>query len=159
MIGNLLLLSFLPVAVLIVINQDRLLRSHLNSAIQLNDKLKENRQIDEKMVSFISEYKNDTLTINITSLILVKSADNYIEVFYEKDGKVRSNMIRSTMQKTEEAIQEYDFLFRCHRAFIVNMNKINNIEGNSQGYKLFFENLDFPAMVSQKYIHEFKRLI
>nr|NQU91527.1 LytTR family transcriptional regulator [Bacteroidota bacterium] len=159
MIGKILLVSFLPVAVLIVINQDRLLRSNLKSAIRLNEKLKENKHIGEKLVCFDSEYKNDSLTINVTALILIRSADNYIEVFYENDGVVKSQMVRSTLLKAEETLNEYDFISKCHRTFIVNTNKVIEVKGSSQGYKLFFEKIDFPALVSQKYISEFDKLI
>ena len=158
-VGNILLLGFLPVAVLIIINQDRLLRSHLKSAIKLNYKLKENKLQKEKLISFESEYKKDSLTIKLNSLILVRSADNYIDVFYKSNGYVKSQMIRSTLEKTALNLKEYDFVFRCHRTFIINVNQIEEITGSSQGYKLYFENIDFPVLVSQKYINEFKKLI
>lgn len=156
---RILLLGFLPVAVLIIINQDRLLRSHLKSAIRLNVKLKENKQQKEKLISFESEYKKDSLTIKLDSLILVRSADNYIEVFYKSNGDIKSQMIRSTLAKAEQTLREYDFIFRCHRTFIINVNYIEEITGSSQGYKLYFPKIDFPVLVSQKYINEFKKLI
>jgi hypothetical protein len=156
---RILLLGFLPVAVLIIINQDRLLRSHLKSAIRLNMKLKENKQQKDKLISFESEYKKDSLTIKLDSLIIVRSADNYIEVFYKSNGDVKSQMIRSTLAKAEQTLREYDFIFRCHRTFIINVNYIEEITGSSQGYKLYFQKIDFPILVSQKYINEFKKLI
>lgn len=156
---RILLIGFLPVAVLIIINQDRLLRSHLKSAIRLNVKLKENKQQKEKLICFESEYKKDSLTIKLDSLILVRSADNYIEVFYKSNGDIKSQMIRSTLAKAEQILHEYDFIFRCHRTFIVNVNYIEEITGSSQGYKLFFQKIDFHVLVSQKYINEFKKLI
>lgn len=158
-IGRILLLGFLPVAVLIVINQDRLLRSHLKSAMRLNQKLKENRQQKEKLISFESEYKKDSLTIKLDSLILIRSADNYIEVFYKSNGDIKNQMVRSPLSRAEQTLTDYDFMFRCHRAFIVNIHYIEEITGSSQGYKLQFEKIDFPVLVSQKYISEFKKLI
>jgi len=62
-IGRILLLGSLPVAVLIVINQQRLLRSNLKSAQQLNKKLIENKQHKEKLIHFESEYKKDGLIL------------------------------------------------------------------------------------------------
>ncbi|MBE9467535.1 MAG: LytTR family transcriptional regulator [Bacteroidetes bacterium] len=154
-----ILLAVLPVAVLIIINQERLLKAHLKSAQQLNKKLIESKQQKEKFINFESDYKKDKLIIKLDSLILIKSADNYIEVYYESDDLVKKQMIRTTLQKAELVINEYDFVVRCHRAFIVNINRIAEIQGNSQGYKLFFKNIEFPAIVSQKYIQEFSKLI
>ncbi len=158
-IGRILLLGSLPVAVLIVINQQRLLRLNLKSAQQLNKKLIENKQHKEKLIHFESEYKKDGLILAANSLVLIKAADNYIEVFYESENQIHKQLIRSSLNKAEEKIAEFDFIIKCHRSFIVNTNHIKEIKGNSQGYMLYFENIDFPALVSQNNIEEFKKLI
>jgi len=159
LIGRILLLGFLPVAVLIIINQDRLLRSHLKSAVRLNIRLKDNRNLKEKLVCFESEYQKDSLTVKVDAFILAKSADNYIEVFYCSNNEVKSQMVRSTLKKAEQLFLEFDFIYKCHRAYIINKNYIEEITGSSQGYKLRFDKIDFPVLVSQKYINEFKKLI
>lgn len=158
-IGRIVLLGFLPVAVLIIINQDRLLRSHLRSATLLNEKLIGKRDHDEKLIQFESEYKNDELAIKPNSLYLIISSDNYIEIYYEREGAISKSIVRSTLKKAEQRVGEYDFIFRCHRSYIVNINHIKEIQGNSQGYKLYFENIKSPALVSQKYIPYFKKKI
>ena len=152
-------MGFLTVAVLITINQDRLLRSHLKSAQQLNKKLIENKQQKERLIHFESDYKNDNLIIKANALVLIKSADNYIDIYYKSDGKIKEQMVRSSLKKSEELVKDFDFIFRCHRTFIVNVNHIKEIQGNSQGYQLYFENIDFPVLVSQKYIDVFKSMI
>ena len=158
-IGKLVLLGFLPVAVLIIINQDRLLRSHLKSAQQLNKKLIINKQHKEKLIHFESDYKKDKLSISPNALIAIKSADNYVEIYYRSENIVKKQMIRYSLKKATETVNEFEFILRCHRTFIVNVNHIKEITGNSQGYKLYFENLDFPVFVSQKYIASFKERI
>lgn len=77
-IGKLLLLSVLPVSALITINQDRLLQSHLKSAEALNRKLSDSHVQDEILVTFNSDYKNDDLSLKVSSLLLIRSANNYI---------------------------------------------------------------------------------
>lgn len=158
-IGKIVLLGFLPVAVLIVINQDRLLRSHLKSAQQLNKKLTEGEQQKEKLIHFKSEYKKDEISISSNSLIVIKSADNYIEVYFKSGDVVKKQMLRYSLKKATETVKEYDFIIRCHRTFIVNINHIKEITGNSQGYKLYLDKLNFPVFVSQKYITNFKEKI
>lgn len=158
-IGKIILLGSLPVAVLIIINQDRLLRSNLRTAQMLNKKLIEKREQIEKLVHFDSEYKNDEITLKPTALFLIKSADNYIELYYEREGKLQKHIVRSTMNRAEEILQDFDYFFRCHRSYLVNINHIKEVQGNSQGYKLYFDNIDFPALVSQKYLLEFNKRI
>jgi hypothetical protein len=158
-IVQIILLGVLPVSVLIIINQDRLLRSHINSAKKLFEKIKDNKQIEEKLVFFESDYKKDSLSVKIGSLLFIRSANNYIEVFSKNGDTVSHQMTRCSISKAEATLQDFNFIYRCHRTFIVNINHIEKIEGNSQGYKLFFKDVDFPILVSQKYINEFKRLI
>jgi DNA-binding LytR/AlgR family response regulator len=158
-IGKLLLLAVLPVSVLITINQNRLLSSHLKSAEALNRKLSDVQIPDEILVTFSSDYKGDNLALKIKSLLLVRSANNYVEIFYREHGITKSQMVRCSMNRAETAVKEFDFVLRCHRMYIINTNHINKIEGNSQGYKIALEGINFPVFVSQKYISNFKTII
>jgi DNA-binding LytR/AlgR family response regulator len=42
---------------------------------------------------------------------------------------------------------------------MVNINYIDKIEGSSQGYKLFIENVNFPVPVSKGSVDKLKELI
>ena len=68
-------------------------------------------------------------------------------------------MIRTSLIKVEKLLSEHKFIFKCHRSFMININFIDKIEGNVQGYKIFFENLDFPVPVSKNFAHKLKHLI
>lgn len=156
---KIILIGTVPVALLIIINYNRILRSNLKSAQLLNQKLIEKREQSQKLIHFDSEYKNDEITLNPASIYVIKSADNYVEIYYEREGKLRRHTIRSTLSKAEAATQNCAFLFRCHRSFIVNIHRIAEVQGNPQGYTLYIEHLDFPVQVSHMYITEFKRLL
>ncbi len=159
MVMKLLLIAIVPLTVLIIFNQDRLLRSHLKTANEMNTRLKESKTEAEKLVHFDSEYQKDKLSIKVKFLLLIRSADNYIEVFW-KDGNVtKSQLIRSSLTRAQELLEEYTYIFKCHRSFLVNVHYIDRVEGNSQGYRLFFENLDFEVPVSKISIDHLKELI
>lgn len=158
-VGKILLIACLPVAILIVINQERLLRTHLRTALQRNERLMKSRNLKEALIHLESEYKTDSITIKADALVLVKSADNYIEVYYRSNGNVKKQMVRSSLKKAEETLRDFDFLFKCHRSYVVNINHIKEVRGDSQGYTLSFDQIDFPVPVSQNYIEEFKKLI
>ncbi|HRS53615.1 MAG TPA: LytTR family DNA-binding domain-containing protein [Bacteroidales bacterium] len=158
-ISNILLLGLLPVAILIIINQNRLLKKHLKEAKYINQKLIDKKRKEDKLVHFESDYKKDNLIIRADSIILIKAADNYVEVFYESEGIVKKQLIRMTLKKVEQLLSEYDYLIRSHRSYIVNIHQIKEIQGNADGYKLFFNQNDLTAFVSQKFIDEFKKII
>jgi len=153
-------LAVIPVSAVIVINYNRLLRNNLKMARQLNAKLAENKQLRERLIDFDSEYKKDNLIVRADSIIMIKSADNYIEVYYEKDGIVKKRLIRSSLSKMENMLKDFSFMFKCHRSYIINLNHIAEIQGHdAQGYKVFFEGIDFPALVSQTYVDAFNNII
>ena len=157
-IVKILFLSLLPVSILITINQYRLIRLNLRTAQQLNSKLLEFKQRKEKLVHFDSDYKTDHLVVKADALILVKSSDNYIEVYFESGDTVKKKLVRWSLKKADETMREFDHFFRCHRSYIININKINEITGSSQGYNLYFEKIDFSVSVSQRYIGEFRKM-
>jgi hypothetical protein len=159
MVIKMVLTAILPITVMIIINHNKMLRSHVKKADELNRQLKEHKQNQEKVINFKSDYQKDSLAIKINTLLIIRSADNYIEVFW-KDGEVIKNqMVRCSITMAEEVVKEYKYIFKCHRSFIVNINYIDRFEGNSQGYKLFFENIGFPIPVSKNLVSRLQELI
>lgn len=156
---KLVLTAVVPISVLIVVNHNKMLRSHLKLADELSKKLKENKSIQDKIVYFNSDYQKDSLAIKISLLLLIRSANNYIEVFWKEGDTVKNQMVRCSMVYAEEILKEHKFIFKCHRSFMVNVNYIDKIEGNSQGYRLFFDNIHFPIPVSKNSVIKLKELI
>lgn len=159
MVMKLLLIAIVPLTLLIIFNQNRLLRLHLKTANEMNAWLKESKTDAEKLVHFDSEYQKDKLSIKVKLLLLIRSADNYIEVFWKDGNGIKSQLIRSSLTRAQELLHDYNYIFKCHRSFLVNVNLIDRVEGNSQGYRLFFENLDFDVPVSKISINQLKEII
>jgi DNA-binding LytR/AlgR family response regulator len=144
---------------LIIINQNKILHSHLKLADELNKKLKEHKSILDKIIHFTSDYQKDSLAIKVSTLLFIRSANNYIEIFWKDGGNIKNQMVRCSMANAEEIVKEYKFIFKCHRSFVVNINYIERFEGNSQGYKLFFDNISFPIPVSKSSASKLQELI
>lgn len=149
MVIKLILIAVMPLTLLIVFNQNRLLQLHLHIANDLNKKLNDNKYIHDKLVDFDSDYQKDKFSIKARLIFLIRSADNYIEIFWKEGDFIKKQLVRSTLLKTQELLSEYNYIFKCHRSFIVNVNYIDRVEGNTQGYKLFLENIDFEIPVSK----------
>jgi hypothetical protein len=159
MIITMILIAIVPISVLITFNRNRLLRSHLISANELNIKLKENKSLPDKLVHFLSDYQKDNLSIKVGLIMIVRSANNYIEVFWKENQAVRSQMVRCSLTKAEEVLADTWFIFKCHRSYLVNIHHIDKIEGSPQGYQLFFEKIDFTVPVAKNYTKQLKDLI
>ncbi len=159
MIIKLILFAIVPTSVLIVLNRHRLLRSHLRLANELNQKLKENKSSPDKLVHFVSDYQKDNLSIKASLILFVRSANNYIEIFWKEDKGIKNQMVRCSLIKAEEVLKDDKFIFKCHRSYMANINHIDKIEGSSQGYRIYFEKVDFPIPVSKNYVIKLKELI
>ncbi len=159
MVLGLIVIAIIPITGIIIVNRNRMLRSHLKLAEGINKKLKDNKSIEDKLIHFKSEYVKDNLSIKVRLLLLIRAANNYIEIFWKEGDVIKSHMIRSSLKSAEDLLQEHNFIFKCHRSFIININFIDKIEGNLQGYKIFFEGLDFPVPVSKNFAYKLKHLI
>ena len=153
-----LILSAIPVSILIPYNRTRLLKMHLQSALELNRYLKEKTNPSPRIIHLKSDYEKDDLSVDANELLFIRSANNYIEVFWQDRKGTHSQMVRCTLKCAEEAGKEYPFLFRCHRAFIVNIHQVRRLEGNSQGYVIYVGEEQRQVSVSRKYIPQFKEL-
>ncbi|NCA84694.1 MAG: LytTR family transcriptional regulator [Clostridia bacterium] len=156
---KLILIAIIPTSVLITINRNLLLRTHLRTAQEINRKLHDNREIAEKLVHFVSDYQKDTLSVKVSQILLIRSAGNYIEVFWNQAADASRQLIRYSLTNAEEVVKEYKFIMRCHRSFLVNVNHIDRVEGNSQGYRIYFDKIDFPVPVSKIYVNKLRELI
>jgi hypothetical protein len=156
---KLLFTAVIPLTALIIINQNRMLRFRLNRADEINKKLRDNKLRQEEIISFISDYQKDSLAIKVSQLLFIRSANNYIEVFWKEGDVVKNQMVRCSMAYSEDLLKEYKFITKCHRSYIVNISYIDRFEGNLQGYKLFFDKINFPIPVSKNFAGKLQELI
>lgn len=153
---KILIISAIPISILIPYNRNRLLHNYLKSALELNTYLEEKANPSPKIVHLKSDYDKDDLSVDVNTLLYIRSANNYIEVFWKQDDQVHSQMIRCTLTYAENAFHEYPFIFKCHRAYLVNINFVIKVEGRSQGYTLYVGNDEHTVNVSRSFIPQFK---
>ncbi len=65
------------------------------------------------------------------------------------NGQIDSILFRGTLKKFEETLAEHDFLFRCHKTFLVNLLHVHLIKGNALGLKLYIMGVVNPVPVSR----------
>ena len=162
--GITLAIALLPVTVYILSKQNRLLRKFSQQAEKIEEKLQQN--IEEKGKQEIKgnitqnlvlhgDYQNERIEVSVDDLFLVSSASNYIKVFHLQKTSLVHSIIRSTIRKAEESLSTYPNFFKCHRAFIVNLDKVVHIEGNAQGYRIKIDGYDELIPVSRNLSSEF----
>lgn len=147
-----LLVGIIPIVVMTVINQNRLLAENLKIANDYNNDFtaRTDNAADNEKVCLMAENSKDRLCINSSDLIYITSAGNYIQVFYQINNELKNILLRNTLKQTEDQLKENHSIIKCHRAFLINKNKIVRVKGNSQGLRLVLESTDEEIPVSRK---------
>jgi len=152
-----LLIGIVPVTLSVVIRQNRLMRYHNRLAENINFHRMEDRKeiFSESTVKLKSLNPEKEYIFNCQDLILMHAQDNYILLYLIVKGQLHNELIRNTMKQCLQDLNQFPMFFRCHRSFIVNLNKIVNVEGNAQGLKLKLESIEEKVPVSRNLIKEF----
>lgn len=153
-----LLIGIFPVIVVLILRQNSLMKYHIRLARSIQpDRMEANKDLpDECTVELFGLNPEKQFTFNCNDLILVEAQDNYIKLNYISDGKLHWELIRNTMKQCAHDMKHLPVFFRCHRSFIINLEKIKSVEGNAQGIKLKLESIDEKIPVSRHLIREFK---
>ena len=87
---------------------------------------------------------NDSISLQISDLLYVEAVGNYVKVFHLCEGKVRTDMLRATSKQIEDDLHSYPMIIRCHRAFIVNLQQVQQIISKSGSMQLLINHcLDY----------------
>jgi len=154
-----LLVAVFPVFLLTILKYNKILRTNLKDADEINFAIDESEksQLSDDIFNFQGLSENDKITIPSDTILYIQSQRNYLQFFYTKDGKCKSKLIRATMKELEESTNSFEHLQRCHRSFIVNINCISKIDGDSLGYNLHLDNCENQIPVSRSYTKIFKQ--
>ena len=162
--GITLAVALLPVSIFILLRQNMLLKKFSTQAELIDKKLHEQNQsahnqeeIQQPVTKLVltGEYQNEILELYPDDLHLVTSASNYIKLFHIQKERLVYSIIRSSLKKAEEVLLQNPLFFKCHRAYIINLDKVVHVEGNAQGYKLKVQGHDELIPVSRNLNAEF----
>lgn len=80
------------------------------------------------------------LCVSASNLYYIESDDNYIVVWYtDSKGDLKRYMLRCRLKTVEESFRGSS-LVRCHRKYIVNMDKVKVLRKEKDGYELDLDN-------------------
>jgi DNA-binding LytR/AlgR family response regulator len=111
------------------------------------------------LVNILDENGELHMAIDLEQILYLKSADNYVAVYFFKDGKVRKELVRTSLKRLETELDEFP-IRRCHRSYMVNINKISVSMKSNQGLSLALKDYSEESIpVSKNYKAFFTRLI
>lgn len=135
------------------------LKKNYKISEEMNKKLRNILQTKENrrdLVIITDEKNNEFIETESDNLFFLKAASNYVEVFLKDNGQIKARLLRTSLKLVEEKLSEKDYLKRCHRAYLVNLDKIAKVTTNSQGYSIILNEGDFTLPLSRKFVGEIK---
>ncbi|MBC7922127.1 MAG: response regulator transcription factor [Ferruginibacter sp.] len=157
-----LAVGIFPIAAGTILHYLRQLRQHVARAETVNQALPDHRtetagRHADDVLELVAENGKDRVRLPTNALLFIESSDNYATLWVNQEGKVRKELIRSSLGRLENQLP-YPYLRRCHRSYIVNLRNVQSVSGNAQGYKLHFALLDGPVPVARQYRHILQQL-
>lgn len=93
----------------------------------------------------ITTNTRETLQLDPQDIAFVKSDGNYSTVHWHQDDVLHKAVLRLPMSKLEDQLQPYEYLVRCHKSYLVNMDDQLQLTGNARGY--FLESTFLPIRI------------
>ncbi len=148
--------SSFPSIILKLADVNMSLREQLKHFVRRNLKLEHDLakaiQRPTEPVILHSESKNDNIELIPDDIMVLRSADNYVDIFYRKDQKVERKLIRNTLKNIFNDLKDHPEFIRCHRTCIVNAAYILNMTNNYKGHRIKILDMDEEIPVSRQYI-------
>jgi len=150
------LLCFVPIIILAIIRENESLRHQLHTLrennIRLNMMVQEQATDPTETMPFISDNKSESIELHPQDVLLIRSADNYIEIVYKQDNAYKQKLIRTTLKGIEKQLKSYTEFVRCHRTCIINTRYIIKLTHGYSGYGLKIHEYDKEIPVSRQYL-------
>jgi len=104
----------------------------------------------DNLLLISGDYQKDEIALPPAKIVYIKSQDNYVSLNFIEDDALTKHFIRSTLQKIEGTINR-QFIVRCNRSVIVNLNKIESVKKQGNKPLLKLQYVSDPISVSTRY--------
>ena len=107
------------------------------------------------LIPFTDEKGELKITIVTENLLYIESADNYTTLHYLNKSKLSHYLLRNSLKRMEEQLSDTP-LVRCHRSYMVNMDKVKIVKKEKGGIMLELDEENTPDLpVSKTYYESF----
>ena len=156
LVFKIVLICFVFPVLIILFNEINNLKARFLEIWQKNRDLEKQmgKNLHEKKanIELVSDNRTEKLVMAPEAFILVKSAENYVEIIYRENQTIQKKLLRSTMRSIEDQLRSNPDIVRCHRTCIVNTGSGIKMLRTAQGIKLRIPGYDEEIPVSRQYL-------
>ncbi|MEI6275490.1 MAG: LytTR family DNA-binding domain-containing protein [Prolixibacteraceae bacterium] len=112
---------------------------------------------DQESVHLVAENRKQAFAEEVERVLLIHSSGNYVEIYWiDRKLAVRRRLFRQSFTNVEKALETSDVMLKCHRCWMVNINKVVKMKRTAKGYHLEIDRVEFTVPVSRNWIAVFK---
>ena len=128
-----------------VLSQNLQLAQETNEGL-LRQKKEKPHALSNKVV--IATDTSETLALLPEDFLYAEAQDNYVQIYWRRENDTQSKMLRLSISRLEEQLTVPNIV-RTHRSYMVNLEKVSQVKGNSNGLRLALEGQEFEVPVSR----------
>ncbi len=134
-----------------------LLISQIASRNKLSElKIKADKPVFEHgLLDFPDEKGVVRFSVAGDQILYLESADNYVIVYYMAGNKLVKQILRNSMKNIENLCSSFP-LERCHRSFMVNLQKVEFVDHERNNCRIKLSGVEKLIPVSRKFYPKFK---
>lgn len=156
-LGLTFIVGIIPIIIASLWRHNKKLKSRLHEASQLNTAIQKRKTPSiAQPVSINIDSNQKKIKIPVEAILFVSSERNYVR-FVMTEGE--DIIVRNTIKKIADSLSTHTHIVRCHRAFIVNTQQVDNVAGNAQGLRLSLKDSSEIVPVSRSYIPLIKSIL
>lgn len=150
-----LLVGLVPYLILSLALHLHATRTHLRAALQMHTHL--DRQLRSQPQDVLLPLGEKVVpAVRLSELRYIESRGNYLHLWLRHADRIQEVRLRGTLKDMAVQLAPYPEIFRCHRAYLVNLAHVTAIEGNAAGYLATVDLALPPVPVSRSYGRAFQ---
>lgn len=112
---------------------------------------------NREKITILDENNQLVLTLAVADFLFAQSFGNYNEVHFFRNSLPEKLLIRNSLKNLFTSVHAE--IISCHRSYLVNLQHIDKVTGNSQGLHLHFVELDETVPVSRSQVKRVMSLL
>ncbi|MCP4441902.1 MAG: LytTR family transcriptional regulator [Aureispira sp.] len=136
-------IALFPIVALVLAHYVQQLQKYKSLATTITKEIEREstESASPSVLKILGENKKDVLEFYPSELYYIKAANNYTEFYLYKEDKLQKTLLRNSLTKVEQQIDLVKEVVRCHRSYLVNLDKVKKVSGNAQGYTLHLQDI------------------
>jgi hypothetical protein len=154
-LGITVAVGIFPVMIMVFWMERNLSSRNTLKANEYSKLLPKRKKKTQQFLTIASESTKTTdLQIALQDFIFATSDNNYSTIFFEQDGELQRKLLRLSFKSLENQMREHSQIIRCHKSYIVNRERIQQIKGNARSLMLQVDLYEEMIPVSRSFPKE-----